>query len=388
MPADLSVAVNGQMSIISLLPVRVQRSRFKHRAGGTDTVSNDPESPERTTPERNFLHDPQWFPEGYDPRRGEFQFVVTCRDALASQPFLDSRWHRNDALHRSAAVARESLPLGKPRLNFIWHTGFCCSTLLAKALDHPGQNLSLCEPQVLVEIAHAKRAGAPGSPEVITASAFSLLSRGFSANELVTVKPAPAANCLIREAAALTSGAMLFLYADCRSFLVSVAKLGEDGRKYVRRLFLAILGDGHEQARWRPEKILSLSDLELAAIVWHMQIAEMLRHWQAIGPARAASLDCDAFLADPVLALRKADAFLSLGIGTQQLSEVAAGPLFQRNAKTAEASYDANRRREEHSRVELALGEDLSRIVRESYALCRSTPNRPPLPNPLIAADS
>jgi hypothetical protein len=336
-------------------------------------------------PSADVFRDARWFPESYDSDRNEFRFVSADRETIASQTFLDGRWNRTRARHTTAAIESilDNVPREKPRLNFIWHTGFCCSTLLAKALDRRGVNLSLCEPQIVVEIADAKRAGKPR--DALPALVFRLLARGFSPQECVTLKPAPAANCLAREAAASTDGKMLFLYSDCRSFLVSITKMGEEGRKYVRRMFLAIAGDGHDQVRWQAGKLLSLSDLEMAATVWHMQIVEMRRHWQMLGAARAASLNCDALLANPVEVLSGLDTFFELGVGQQALAEVASGPLFRRNAKTAEASFDANTRREEHARIAESLGGDLDRVVRESYALCGVAAQDAPLPNALVA---
>jgi len=252
-----------------------------------------------------------WFPDRFDAASASCSFVKADLATIASQTFLDHRWNRARLEQRSASASSllSVLPQDRPNLNFIWHTGFCCSTLLAKALGDPANNLSLCEPQILVHAADAKRAGVfvrepafSDIPKLI----FHLLARKMPPALAVTVKPAPAANVLLREAAAHTSGAMLFLYSDCRSFLISTAKLGEEGRKYARRMFIALLGDGHPQAQWPPGKLLLLSDLELAALVWHMQIAEFLRNWPSV-QGRASSLDCDAFLANPLETLTRVD---------------------------------------------------------------------------------
>jgi hypothetical protein len=339
----------------------------------------------------DVFESPSWFPEGFAQNGDEFQFVAADRSDLASQSFLDWRWNRSGAAHKTAGATAmlARLPLQNPRPRIIWHTGFCCSTLLAKTLDRPGSNLSLCEPQVLVDVSDAKRAGkfTRDLPPAVPQLAFHLLSRGFAPEERVTLKPAPAANVLLRDAATQTSGPMLFLFSDCRSFLVSVSKLGENGRKYARSLFLAMLHDDHAQAQWPAPKLLSMSDLELAAIVWHMQIAEFLRNWPLLGAARAASLDCDAFLASPVDTLCRLDDFLSLGLGKIHLEEAVRGPLFHRNAKTGEDSFDASRRLKEHAQTAQQLGGDLDRIVARSYAICRTTPRGAPLPEPLLPID-
>lgn len=337
------------------------------------------------------LVDPCWFPEGFDPHRDEFSFVATDRQQLATNAFLDGRWNRTGARHLRAS-AKDVLPHAvetHTAPGIVWHTGFCCSTLLARALDQPGANLSLCEPQVLVDIAEAQRTQLLSGDAVSVAvrRALFLLSRPFAPNERVTLKPSPAANSLLPDAAKQTAGPMLFLFSDCTSFVISICRMGEQGRKYVRRLFLALLADGHAQGKWPVPKLLSLSDLELAAIVWHMQIAEFLRVWPGLGRGRAASLDCDAFLAQPEETLVRTDRFFSLGIGANRLREMAAAPLFRRNAKTGEDAFDASRRREEHARVAEQMADDLKRIVAQSYEICRSTPRAAPLPDPLLPID-
>jgi hypothetical protein len=338
-----------------------------------------------------LLASADWFPERFDSASANFSFVKAEFAMIAGQRFLDHRWDRAGLEQRSASASSllSVLPRQKPKLNFIWHTGFCCSTLLAKALNHSANNLSLCEPQILVDAADAKRAGLfarrpafSDIPKLI----FHLLAPKRSPAPAVTVKPAPAANVLLRDAATQTAGAMLFLYSDCRSFLISTAKLGEEGRKYARRMFIALLGDGHILAQWPPRKLLSLSDLELAALVWHMQIAEFVRNWRLV-QARARSLDCDAFLINPFETLSRLDEFLSLNIGSEKLAEVVAGPLFQQNAKDPNVSLGSGLRREQNEAIARQLGPDLDRIVSRSYEICPSTPRGAPLPNPLITIE-
>jgi hypothetical protein len=349
-------------------------------------VSSDANIAGQAPSEADALADPHWFSEGFDSQRGEFLLVAADRPLLAAQTFLDGRWERSGSprLRAGSAIDRPSATSNPARI--IWHTGFCCSTLLARMLDRPSRNLSLCEPQVLVDIAAARRTGAVSRDAASSAAqhALVLLSRPFSPGEHVTIKPSPAANALLQLITVPAGQRMLFLYSDCRSFLISIYKMGEEGRKYIRRLFLALLADGHIQARWPTVKLLMMSDLELAAVLWHMQIAEFLRVWPALEPGSAASLDCDAFLGSPEDASVRLNKLFSLGIGAEYLRDVIAGPLFHRNSKTGEAEFDVTRRAVEHQRIEQEIGGDLDRIVAQSYQLCRDTPRTVPLPNPLL----
>lgn len=339
---------------------------------------------------RAVVSDPRWFPEDYDPLRDAFSFVRTDREMLARQVFLDQRWNRSALERRSvarAAIAAAMPSSPSPGLNFIWHTSFCCSTLIAEALDRPGANLALREPLALVPVADARRAelhsGKP-MPERVSELCFRLLARGGGQDRCVTVKPSNFANILVRDAARLTAGKALFLYSDLESFLISVAKSGVQLRKYARRLFGNIAGDGGGPLAWSPQEIFTMSDLEIAALAWHLQIAEFRRGWALLGPARAASLDCEAFLADPAATLAKLDGFFGLGLGSEHIGQVIAGPLLKRHAKQPQHPFDAQRRREENAAVRGFLKDDLERIVEWSYKACPGTPRGAPLPGALV----
>ena len=346
-----------------------------------------------STQMREVLADPVWFLQDYDTATRKLRFVRTTRDALANQPFLaEGMWDYTplpQVLIPENAIAGalpESAEL--PRANFIWHTAFCCSTLMARALDHEGRNLSLKEPGVLLTVADAKRQRAMGPgrplsyrfPEI----ALRLLARPFAPGEQMTMKPTNSGNYALRDAIALTKGKHLFLYSDCRSFVISIAKKGEYGRRYVRDLYTRILGDGNEQGGWPVQQVFAYSDLQLAAIVWHMQIAEFHRSWPMLKDGRAASLDCDAFLAEPLEALAKIDEFLGLGLGREHLASVVSGPIFAQHSKDTGSAYGIASRRADHDAAAASIARDLDEIVAWSYDLCRRTPVDCPVPQPLI----
>jgi hypothetical protein len=324
--------------------------------------------------------DPHWFPESFDPLRGEIGLVHTDRDDLATQIFLDHRWKRGARRLRFRPDELRQQGNDPAALAIVWHTGFCCSTLLAKALQSE-RTISLCEPQILPEIADAGREGVfarKATLRSIPRLAFDLLARPFQPDGAIVLKPAPAANVLLPEAARRPNTRSLFLYSDCRSFLISIAGQKEDGCKYVRRMFLNIVGDRHTQFQWPPAKLFLLSDLEIGALVWHIQIAEFRRALPLLG-ASVASLDCDALLAQPAAAMEAVTNHFDL-VATQRSAEVLA-----RNAKSPAEPYDAETRRARHAEIARQLGPDLDRIVEWSYGVSAGTPRGAPLPNPLLA---
>ena len=335
-----------------------------------------------------LLADASWFPEGLDLRDGMVSFVRSDRATLAAQPFLDDRWERVAAPRRR--VAARDLAAGMraepAELSFIWHTAFCASTAVAGALDHAGSNLSLREPEILVGLSELKRQKllAPQFAQAV----FRLLARRHSPSENILLKPSNSANCLLPEAIRLTDGRMLVLYSDCRSFLISVAKRSEKGRAFVRRLFNQIAADNYDLSNWPIAKLFEHSDLEIAALVWHMQIAQFLRSWSLIQPGRIASLDCDAFFASPERTLAALDGFFGLGLGAAHGARLIEDGLLARDSKQRPGrDFDLAQRQEENDAIARQIGPVLDEIVAWSYRTSPATPRGTPLGNPLVPLD-
>ena len=334
----------------------------------------------------NPAEDPSWFADGFDPKDRMVSFVHLDRARLSDTPFLDQRLKRDGAEQTmlSFDALASALP-SLPRLNFIWHTSFCCSTLLAHALDTPGKNLSLREPGITMTLASAKRAGwfAPEHlGDQLPSLVFRLLARRFSESEQILVKPTNTVNTLIEDAARLTTGKMLFLYSGIREFLLSIAKKKLDGYIFARKTFAIFANDGDPLGKLPPQQLFEMSDLQIAALVWQMQIGHFGRMMAALG-ARAASLDCANFLADPKRTLTNLDRFFDLGLGIDHIEAVVNGPMFSRNAKNVSEDYDSDARAQENNAIADMIGTDLERVVQWSYQAAPDTPRGHPLPNAL-----
>ena len=98
------------------------------------------------------LSDPTWFPIGFDLKADTLTFLKTNRQTLSEAAFLDQRFYpaapQTQAITLSTALQEvaQTAPI-----NWIFHTAFCCSTLMARALDIPGKSLALKEPDILMQ---------------------------------------------------------------------------------------------------------------------------------------------------------------------------------------------------------------------------------------------
>lgn len=331
--------------------------------------------------------DPAWFPDAHDPNAHALRLTRVGRQTLVDQAFLDDRWDRSGAEQTSHPVgdfAALALPKQSPR--FIWHTAFCCSTLLARCLDKPGSNLSLREPAVLMSLANMKRVQGEATLQRELGPVLTLLARPFVRREHVTIKPTNTVNNLIGDVAALLPDARhLLLYSDIRAFLLSIAKKGEAGRAFARQLFTIFAMDGHAIARTEPRELFKLSDLQIAALVWHMQIAGFLDAARAGGPERYASLDGDRFLQAPEAGLLAVDAFLGLSLGAGHARATVEGPILGQDSKDPAQSHSARRRADEAAQTAAAIGPALEAIIEWSYSLFPTSPRSGAMPHPLLA---
>jgi hypothetical protein len=327
--------------------------------------------------------DPALFLHDLDPGAGRAGFVRTDRASLSAAPFLDHRW-------RVAEGADATLPLTElpavaaepPAIDFIWHSSFCASTLLATCLDSPGRCLALKEPRALVILAAMKRSGRLDPGGNLSKAVFGLLGRRFEPNERILVKPSDSANTLIAEAAALTRGRMLLLYSDCESFVLSIAGQGRAGFAHVRERFRSLAADGHPAGRWPAADLLRLTDLELTALVWRMQMDALEAASLRLGE-RALSLDCRVLLEDPGAVLPRIDEFFGLGLGHGRLGQAVAGPLFRRDAKHPGRTVDARARDAERAELRAHLGPDLPAVLRAMEDVFQRPPR---LARPLATA--
>lgn len=334
-----------------------------------------------------------WFPIDLDKQTGAIRFADIGSQRPRWQDFLDiAAGEKLVPLKNLPAAAAFKFVADNPAppyVNFIWHSSYCCSTAIATALDVPGRNLSLFEPQILVSVAHARRQADRqhrGDISWLSDAVFRLLSRPYLEGASVTLKPAPTSNYLVADAAAKTKGKMLFLYSDCRSFLIASMRYGESRRRFVRDLFSEIRHDDEARQRWTEDSIARLTDLEIAGLTWQLQVARFGEHLKRFGE-RAASLDCDAFLENSKDVVAKIWRFFELP-GEPEESEAFQDADFQRrHSKYPDEPFTPQDRLTAERNLHPKIREELDRIVEASMALFPERAAALPLPRPLVVTD-
>jgi hypothetical protein len=281
-----------------------------------------------------LIADPQWFPSRWNPQDGTIQFVRLTRAEHDSVTFLGDEYlaplNAPSTMLALSDVAR-ALPPSLPSPQYIFHSAFCGSTLLSRALNVPGSAMSLKEPQILNTVTEAARSNALSRETLQTI--VGLLARPFGPNERVVIKPSNVVNLLATGLLEIDSGSnAIFLYAPLNGFLQSIADKGLWGRIFARQLFRTLQSDTGLTFGYSVEETLDLTDLQAAALAWLMHHAQAAALMTRL-PGRVRTLNSETFLARRSETILASAAHLRLAISEAKAAEIVDGPVFATHSK-------------------------------------------------------
>jgi hypothetical protein len=319
-----------------------------------------------------LVADPAWLPHRIVGGGASIRFVRLSRAEQRGLTFLDDRFVGEDVPRREiplAAVAG-ARPGAGARCHFIFHSAFCCSTLLGRALDVDGLATVLQEPQALVDLAASLPAsGGRHGVRPMLDTVLTLLQRPHRAGEAAIVKPGNFANPLIEDMLELRPRARaLLMHAKLPAFLLAVVRRGTANRAWARRM--ATLCRRHPQFESvEARDLLLLTDLQVAAFVWLHHQAQFARLVREQPPGRVATLDSADFLADPERTLAAAATLFGLDVDEERAAAIAAGPAFRQNAKRPGRAFDAVALKREEAAAKFAHGAEIEEAVTWARAL-------------------
>lgn len=290
-----------------------------------------------TVPE--ILGDAQWLAHRYDDTQDSFHFRRVPREMHRKATFLTDEYLGEEpnpiVIRRIDAVA--ALPDPAP-VHFIFHSAFCCSTLVARAFDIPGKSMGLKEPMVLNDIVgwHLRGAERDDIGRTLDRS-LALLARPFETGEAIIVKPSnllnPFAPAMMRMR---PQAKALLLNAPLSVFLRSVARKEMWGRLWVRDLLVKLLRQRFVDLGFEQFDYLGMTDLQAAAVGWLAQQAlfeRMAEHFEN----RVLTLNSETLLEKPRDAVMSLAALYEIELDGDAIDAVLSGPAFATNSKTGDA---------------------------------------------------
>lgn len=305
----------------------------------------------------------------YDPGHDAFHFIATSRDDHRSAPFLTDEYlgGRSPAILRRSDVGA-TLPRPAP-VNFIFHSAFCCSTLLARLFDLPGRSMGLKEPVVLNDITGWRYQRPDGAKVAqVLDCALTLLSRPFAAGERIVIKPSNVVNGLIPAMLTMRPDARAVLvHAPLKDYLASIARKGMWGRLWVRDLFGKLLRENMIGLGIDPATYISLTDIQVAAVGWLAQQEQFLHLTQRFGD-RVVTLNSDVIVARPADVSHALSGYFDVPMTRDEAEKLAAGPIFGRDAKTG-ADFAAGKRTKDASDGALLHADEVEKVTQWALAV-------------------
>ncbi|MBH5321081.1 hypothetical protein [Aurantiacibacter sediminis] len=274
--------------------------------------------------------DPHWLPHTLDLAGKRMRFVRISKDALTQSGFLADLQPQGDE-------DAQWLPLNSVRsmqvktgpLHFIFHTAFCRSTLLARAMNIPGVSVGMAEPGILAQLA-----GAGDAAKNLVKPVCDLLSRPWSRAEAVFVKPTNHANMLIPALLEARPDAKAVLMTNpLPTFLRSVDKRALMGRRWGRQLYLEVMGYAGMDLGMDAREQFSMTDLQAAGLAWFLsQRMYAMLQASSQGP-RLRVLDGDRFALDRADTVEAVLELAGLPYDPREVETVVDGPIFRKHAK-------------------------------------------------------
>ncbi|MBX7496700.1 hypothetical protein K3172_12615 [Qipengyuania sp. 6B39] len=298
--------------------------------------------------ERAILTDPAWLPHRYDEASDSFRFVHVPRGAHRSATFLTDDYLTGT--HDFVAIPRAAIDKGSLSASpqhFVFHSAYCCSTLVARMFDAEGLSMGLKEPQVLNDIVGWRRRGAaPQDLAAVLDMALALLARPFGDGEVTVVKPSNIVNSIAPAILGLRPDARAIqLYAPIEDFLSSIAVKGLWGRQWVRQALVGQARDGVLSHRFSTEELLELTDLQVAALGWLSNHGIFARMREKYGPDRVAICDSVSLLRQPSDTVRGFYDYFGCPLDDVSAEAIAEGEAFTRNSKDRKAYSPEDRRK-------------------------------------------
>ena len=301
----------------------------------------------------------------YDEAADSFHFLDIDRELHEKATFLTDEYLPAE-LPRQIEPRRDHDGMQRPDtpLHYIFHSGFCCSTLMARALHQSGMATSLSEPTILRDMAGFESRSADKTlyREVLDTS-LSLLAHPFSPGECVIAKPSCTVNGHAADLLAMrdTSRA-IFLYAPLRVFLNSIARKAITGRLWARELFIVLQKSKHMDLGFSEEQLFGQTDLQIAGLAWLIQNMRFTSVLEQFGDGRIRTIDSEAFIANPAKTLHAVGKLFDLTLSEERAAEIGESAIFRTHSKFGE-EFDAESRREERASAENAHADEIEKVA-------------------------
>lgn len=311
------------------------------------------------------LADPAFFPHRFIEDSDALLFLNIDRELHRQCTFITDEYlpkTRAETMMRVADIGDQ--PFASGPVHFIFHSAYCCSTMLARAFDLPGQSMGLKEPQILNDFLGWMRRGATQATVLPRLRlALELLARPHGDGECVVIKPSNLINPLSLMLLSLRPQSQaILLYAPLEIYLRSIAKKQMWGRLWVRELLAGRIIDQTVVGGLSTQELLGQTDLQVAALGWLSDLRLFQELQRRFGHDRILAMDSESLLADKASAMQRSLTHFGLTADPAAVNAIINGPAFLTNSKDG-AAFSVDERRREYDRSFDAHGEEITMVI-------------------------
>lgn len=334
---------------------------------------------------REIFKRPNLFLLAFEPAHGVF--VEMNREAYHRSIFFDMRIApvKKDGLKIPLAplIELQEREFSEIRpISYIFHVAHCGSTLLARALDEPGENLVVREPMPLRQLAVEAGSGFYGAPAPDAWKkrldlACALLGRSYTPNGPVIVKGNVPVNFIAKQLVDRSPGQpSILLYFPFEHYLLAILR-SPNHRKWVG----SVIGELQRGVSAHAPLAAGMSVAQGAAALWLAQMriyADIL----ATHP-KAASLDAEVFFNHPREAVAASFRHFGMSCPDERLDAIIGGELFARYSKNPSVAFDNSARLARRDALKKEMAGELDEARNYVLRALESEPLPAKLANPL-----
>ena len=287
----------------------------------------------------DIARDATWLAQALDPSQGMARLVAMNRETYRQASFLDDRMLQApvDAqivpwTEIEAAVATSM----RSDARWIFHIGHVGSTLISRLLGEIEGVLAVREPRLLRDLALM-----PAEiRDRYAAPVPKLISRTFAERDVACVKATSFASDIAPQLVPPAERA-LFVFVGARNYVATILA-GENSLEELRIL----AGKRAQRLNGRGIFIPAQNDADLAAAAWAAEMASLEAAAEEMADRQLAWTNFDAMLDDVEAELASIVDLFGLTVSSDELRQIASGPLMSRYSKALEYDYSPALRRE------------------------------------------
>jgi hypothetical protein len=297
---------------------------------------------------KDIFAGPELFLSSLDLARNTLRFTPMSPESYRSSDFLDDRMDRSTGsdvtMDSNAFIALFDRvnPEQKP-LNFILHTGYCCSTLLARCLENLDATLVLKEPAPLRQLSECWFTRSKTHDlRKLNKIVGMLLSRRFSEESVIVKATSHCINMMPELLELHSDNKAVFLFSSLEESLACYLK--DPLRRREARFYLGVISElVPPDLPLGPR--LAIIDAQIVALLWMIQVRFYGQIAKSLSGERLLALNCNDFLNDPPRTLERVADHFGIPATKADLRLVLESHTFNRYAKGQHMAFDRATRR-------------------------------------------